>query len=694
MVDGFAHWEITTAGALVIGIIAVALLLAGLICGVHALHTFRDKPGQALKWTWISILMSVLVLAEFAGALAWAGTYPKAMLIEAAIGSTAAEILIAVMCFGTALAVSRHQYNFSKQWIGYVLAWAFGAVIVIAGCLPTLTRWANTFFGLDLSVAMWALAFLCCLGAAGVGWHVMARRGQEARRSSKIPIVGVALLTGCAGLFVTLYQVQGEHDDDLEVRFMDRLHQGVEFLDSDDSAVRSAGLQQLASVADDYSRHPELSSWLTGRDSAIDVIQAYVKTPFNPTAESVGSGSAQTGSGSAPTESGSASAESGSEQSVRAEVSRILHDHLDFSSGGACESVASIKPADDGDYKGRTGKGVPTEQTQDDPNSPADETLHSGSARSPEPTTGEEAQCWAGHRFDFSDAYFWQADFSHALFTTDIDFSRAWFFGTTDFSSMVAEQSATFAGAQFAPYDQVGTSTSGWAGFDDAVFRGQTDFSSAVFGTHSPQTSEPVSDDWDVSFVGTHFDGDLSFHGADFLGSVTFDQAEFSSLCYVDSDGKKNIGEGDYDRLCNDDHPEWDNADFTDASFAEECGDQCRKGTDVEFTNAIFYSTSVFTGAASTVLPEFWQAQFWDDAWLDIDLTTPATTWCVPLSDDMASSIQNCWPTSSGTPWYTRVTLGPSVTVYLDHQAGHEGRCRVNSESSAERTKDADLTCS
>ena len=197
-----------------------------------------------------------------------------------------------------------------------------------------------------------------------------------------------------------------------------------------------------------------------------------------------------------------------------------------------------------------------------------------------------------------------------------------------------------------------------------------------------------------MSFVSTDFGADLSFHAARFDGSVTFDQAEFSKLCYVDSDGNKNLGGADFDRLCSDDHPEWDNADFTDASFAESCADQCREGVDVEFTNAVFYSTAVFTGSQSGVLPEFWQAQFWDDAWLEVGIGTPTVLWCVPLSDDMPSSAQNCWPTSTGTPWYTRVTLGPSVTVYLDQQPGHEDSYRVSSESSSERTRDADLICS
>ena len=694
MVDGVARWEITNAGALVIGIVAIVVLVVGLICVVRAISTPRDKPGRSLKWTWISILMSAIVLVGMAIVVGQASTYPRALLIESVIGTAVAEILIVAVCISTAIQASRRADNSGIAW--FVLAWALGTVIIIAGWLPQAVTWVNTIFNINLSAAMWALAFLTCLGVAGLIWCAVA---LTSKRRTTIVIVVLALVTGCAGLFVTLYQTQDDHADDLAVRFSDRFHRSVEFLDSDDPTVRAAGLQQLAWVADDYARHPELPSSLEGRDAAIDVIVTYLKTPFAPD-EPV-----QTGVGPTTT--------AASDQTVRAEASRILHDHLDASSGGACESIAATKPADTVDHKGRTGKGVPTGPTEDDPNAPADETLNSGSVRTPEPASGEAAQCWADHSFDFTGAYFWQADFSDAYFATNIDFSDASFFGTTDFSSLVTEQAATFAGAHFAPSDQVGTSAHGWVRFDSAVFHGQTDFSAVVFDTHTPMSAnkpEPVSDQsWDVSFVATHFDGDLSFHDVRFDGSVTFDQAEFSSSCYVDPDGNRNLGGSDYDRICSDDHPEWDNADFTDASFAAVCADQCRAGVDVEFTNAIFYSTAVFTGSRSTVLPEFWQAQFWDDAWLEIAVDTPVaptapttsatpatstTLWCVPLSDDMPSSAQNCWPTAGGTPLYTRVTLGPSVTIYLDNQAGHEGRCRVTSESSAERTKDADLTCS
>jgi len=728
MFDELLQWEISNAGVLVLGIVAAVILIFALISIVAALSTpeEKDKPTHMLGWSWASIILSCVVLVGVTVARDHAVVYPTVLLTVVTVCQAAAEILIVMICIGTIWKAIHHDSSPDTSAphasVGYVVIWSVSVVILVFGWLPPVSRWLNELFGVTISVGLWGISSVTCVGAAVLAWLGIrlsrartAGAGAKPRPGMRVLAIGVGFVTVCAGLSVTLYQFQKNVDDDLATMLANEFHQGVEFLDSSDAAIRTAGLYELAGVADDYARHPELDSSLAGRDSAIDVIVTYLKTPF---AADVSEEGADEGVSSV-----------GLEETVRAAVSGILHDHLDASDNGACSAVAATKPVEDVEYKGRTGKGVPTTQpTQPADDYPADEVFSTESATIPQPASGKGSgpACWADHRFDFRQAEFWQADFKDAYFSEHADFSQVLFHGDTDFSSAVFEQGAAFGQAQFVSAETLGStndSGQGWVCFNSAVFRGPTDFSDVQFGTHvgvpagasvpggTAQTDGPgvsggtaqagnvsvVSDDrWDISFVGTAFDGDLTFHGAVFDGSVTFDQAEFSKNCYVDSDGKRNLGDQAYDRACSEEHPEWDNADFTEASFAAVCADQCRAGVDVEFTNTVFYSTAVFTGARSSVLPEFWQARFWADAWLDIDLRTPTTSyiWCVPFSDDMPSSLENCWQTSDGHPWRTRITPGPEATLYLDHQIGHEDRCTVGSDSTDERLKDSDLACS
>ena len=630
------------------------------------------------------------------------------------------------------------------SWVAIiVIGLAVASVVVVYivfRSLPDLAGRLNDTFGVTFTTALWEIAFLCCLGMAGLLWLlgaifmnpyrsgsrwnlILGRESSERHQSVlKILAAGVAFITGCVGLFATLYQFQGNHNDDMVITFSNRNNEATTLLNSDNAHVRVTALLQLATLADDYSRHPELDSFQTNRDAIIDEIVDYLKTPFDPTAETDDDDAVS------------------AEESVRDQVSQILHDHLDASQSGPCHGKRNVDPAGNVGHRGRPdpvsvimprGSGA-SERLSDTPGRQEDG-LYGGS-----PVTNEESEtkesgplCWSDHEFDFSQAKFWKADFTSSYFLNDVHFTYAYFFGGGSFSSAVFEQTADFFDAHFVQVGWSGTTEIGWMNFNEAVFMGETDFRGASFTSQS--SDRHVNDDsWDVSFVGADFNGDLSFAKATFDRSVTFDQAEFSKNCYMFENGATIMGYEKWNRLDCSYSPQLNDADFTNVRFATKCADGCKEGVDVEFTNAIFYSNVTFSGASTFVLPEFWGTTFRGETWLDFEEPWWEYAWCVPWSDDAT------WPDSreetvdfgdgdtyteterdvwqdgtvwrsydrcsrdpmSGRPLYTVVTLGarytaPEVgtkaTVHLTNQEGHEGLCTVTNPYSSEGLRE--LVC-
>jgi len=600
-------------------------------------------------------------------------------------------------------------------------------VYIVFRSLPDLAGRLNGVFGVTFTTALWEIAFLCCLGMAGLLWFlgavfmnpyrsgsrwnlILGRESSERHQSVlKILAAGVAFVTGCVGLFATLYQFQGNHNDDMVITFGNRFHEAVDYLDSGNADIRSAALRQLAVVADDYSRHPELDSSQTNRDATIDEIVHYLDYSFDPTAD---------------TDAADA------EKKVRGTVSQILHDHLDASQSGPCHSKRIVAPAGHVDHLGRPESiavVMPQRSSTSEGESNQAEGLYSGSPLTEEDTATKESGplCWSDHEFNFDEARFWQANFSDSYFLHDVTFFYTYFYGDASFERAVFEQKANFQWAQFVQVGWSGTTGQGWTSFNEAVFMGMTNFGNVSFS--SQNHDRDINDvRWDVSFVGADFNGDLSFSRATFDRSVTFDQAEFSKNCYMFEDGRPLMGGAAYDRICNSDYPQLNDADFTNVHFTTMCDDGCKEGVDVEFTNAIFYSNVTFSGATTGVLPEFWGTTFKGEAWLDFANPWWDYAWCVPWSDDatwpdvreetvdfgdgdtFTETIHDAWPdgtvwrsydrcsrdpTSSGRPLYTVVTLGsrytaPEVgtkaTVHLSNQEGHEGLCTVNNPYSSD----------
>lgn len=707
--EGFTQWEMSDKSSAIAVIVAAAVLLICVLFVHQGLGRATEEAPRKhrLGWTYASGILALAVMAGFDVLFARATTYPEWLPWANVWVGLAAQILLVVLSVGTVLGfvtgrrgpdgrVTQEAKHLS--WFGLGLLWTASAVIVVVAWLSPVAGWLNVFFGTTLSVPLWAILFAGCAGTVVIVWfgilvftrpshsagpragHLAIRQGGARMR---VLALGVAYVLLCTGLFAVVYQAREKHSDDLVTQLTERFQQGVGFLESDDAGTRIAGVDLLASVADDYALHPELNSSRTGRDQAIDTIVTYLKKPFDPTTPA------------ASTDKDSAAVDD--ESTVRLAISRLLHDHLDASQYGPCDVPENMDHADDVDLKGRVGKGVPSipiPSTSPSSVVPPDEVLNPGAPQplSPRSASDSGPMCWDDHSFDFSGAHFLQADFADAYFGKDAVFSSVSFFGTTNFTRAVFEQGARFDGAQFVKYGGSGSAASGWASFNEAVFSGEADFSDTVFDSNRTGNQTP-DDHWDVSFLGTDFNGDLSFRAAEIDGAVTFDQSEFSHNCYVDA-GTKQISQRAYDRLCDPDHPEWDNADFTDAQFATACGELCRLGVDVEFTNTVFYSSAVFSGVQSKAMPEFWSAKFYGDTWLDIAPATPNGTyaWCVPLTDDDLSADTGCIPTASGSPWPTIVTLGPDVTVYLDHQSGFTGQCTLGNTDS-DRLRNMDLVC-
>jgi len=681
----------------------------------------------------IAFIISVVAILGFISAVAWLfGTHRRnlvllgiisdfllltAILVISDLGLVQAPywfwmIFINVvigLCVGTcglvlgwsiclALGNAFRNKSVGVRCMGYLALILIGIVLVssvVFFMLPDLATWLNKLIGVNFTIALWEIAFLCCVGTVGLllfivavltkpdeltspRWDLTLGHGNTERHQALLKILGtgVAFVTGCVGLFATLYQFQGNHNDDMVDMFSSRFHDSVAFLDSDDAAVRAAGLQELATLADDYERHPELDSYLTNRDAAIDTIVTYLKKPFNPDSDTDDATSIE------------------DEKAVRAAASNILHDHLDTSKKGACSNEERVQPSSGVTHKGRANVSDSGASQTKQEEGKDDFFLGSRVSGMESEETSSGPLCWSDHVFDFEYAKFWHADFSHAIFHQETDFTWAHFYEMSNFTQAVFEQNVHFWQTQFWPSGSSGNHTIGWAMFDSADFAGGVDFSKAIFGSaQAGQTT--INDTWDVSFVGTYFDGDLSFQDAWFHGSVTFDQAKFSHNCYV-NDGQPFIGQEDYNRLCSPDHPEWDDADFTDTHFAWDCDERCRLGVDTEFTNTEFYSNAIFSRGQTWTLPEFWGATFHGDTWLDIlpRHTGETYTWCYPASDDDAAPDGSCLGvTDNEPPKYTTVALGPKATVHLNYQPGGDTACKITNNGT-KALQEVGLACS
>jgi len=471
-----------------------------------------------------------------------------------------------------------------------------GAVAIALWVVPGLGHRLKP----QLSTALWEIiAFGTCAFGLLVYQGVKYFLGGGENKKTSVPaskekgdktistglVAGlVTVITACLTVSATLYTVQRNDEQQAQVlkesqdelvqtqksqqenadleRITDmntRFTVAVDHLASSSAATRAMGVSELAMLADDWSAFPRLDEGGIKQATAIDALVSYLKTPFELTADSI---------------SDNLAGPYGQEMSVRSLISTTLHDRLDAGWGGLCESIATIPPAPGVDSKHYNAPS--TGEYYNYPFAPAGiEPIQISTTETS--TTDDELplpykQCWATHKFDFTGANFYMADFSDAYFVQPVNFSHAHFYGYTYFIRAVFLFQASFWEAQYYSAGWNGTELAGYTSFARAVFKGGADFFGTVFG-HSPGTG---TGGLDVDFIGTNFDADSRFVNSEFKGAVSFDFAQFSK-----------------------DYPESSTpvADFTGMAVGTECQQDCVTGPDAELTNITFHHGALIKSA-------------------------------------------------------------------------------------------------
>jgi len=561
-----------------------------------------------------------------------------------------------------------------------------GAVAIALWGVPGLGHWLKP----QLSIALWEIiAFGTCafglLVYQGVKYflvgggnkkpkflsftnhrpQVLAQQGRNTVSTGLVAGL-VTVITACLTVSATLYTVQRNDDQqakvlkeaqdelvqtqqsqqenaDLErITEMDtRFTVAADHLSSSSSAAtRAMGVSEFAMLADDWGRYDRLDDDGTKKAAAIDALVNYLKTPFELTSDDVSDN--RTGS-------------YGQEMSVRSLISATLHDRLDASVGGACYPIATTPPADpvNSQHYAKPSAGDYFSDTSGPVSGPS--VFGSLNFGSVEPGSSVESgdmyilltkpnQCWANHKFDFTDANFYMANFTDAYFAQPVDFVHTHFYGITCFVRTVFLEGVSFWEAQYFPAGWNGTDVAGYTSFARAVFKGGADFDGTVFG-HSP-------DGLDVDFIGTDFNGDSRFVDASFKGAVSFDYAEFSRD-YLYWDGSTPV------------------ADFSGMSVANDCGQDCVTGPDGEMTNVIFHHGALIDSLGKQL--DFAGSYFYDKS------TLSQYNWCVEISEDgddtCSTDYQQITIESEASIDYTfaldghvcHVTPGAVRTVELTH---------------------------
>ena len=335
----------------------------------------------------------------------------------------------------------------------------------------------------------------------------------------------------------------------------------LEQLGSNQAPVRFSGLYALERLAQDKPAH---------RQAVVNVICAYLRMPFSPTAPAhkreptASEGQEGPGTQSGPGTDG-ISGEWQQEREVRLAAQRILAEHL----------------RDDRD----------------------------DIAKHMQPTDPPSARFWANIRLDLTGATLIDfnlangvmagANFRGATFSRDTSFSGATFTSAARFGRAIFLGAARFGGATFSRDAQFSEATFSRA----ARFRGATFTSTARFGRATFSR--------DAQFAGAIFIGDAWFAGAVFGGNAGFRRAGFGGNA-----GFRRAGFGG---------DAWfDKAAFTgDAWFGKAAftGDawfgKVTFAGDAWFAGATFSRDVWFGGAAFSRGASFGEATFSRDVWFD-----------------------------------------------------------------------------
>jgi hypothetical protein len=332
----------------------------------------------------------------------------------------------------------------------------------------------------------------------------------------------------------------------------------VEQLGSDQASIRSSGLDALELLAQDNPAH---------RQATVNVICAYLRMPFSPTAPA---SMLESGAGEGRKEPG-AESETGTvgmgetwqqERRVRLTAQHILAEHL-----------------------------------RDD------------RAKDHQSTDPPSSRFWNNICLDLTGATLIDFNLINGVMA-NADFHRAAFAGDALFSGAAFSGDARFGGAAFsadALFDK--TAFSGDASFREAAFRGDALFGEAAFGRSAGFRRAAFGRD--AGFREVTFAGDAWFDKAAFAGHASFGEATFTG----DAGFREAAFAGDawFDKAAFAGHASFGEATFTgDAGFGEAAF-----AGDAGFDKAAFAGDAWFGEAAFTGHASFGEATFTRDAWFD-----------------------------------------------------------------------------
>ncbi len=324
----------------------------------------------------------------------------------------------------------------------------------------------------------------------------------------------------------------------------------VEQLGSDKAQVRFGGLYALERLAQDKPAH---------RQTIVNVICAYLRMPFSPTAPEAAEGQKEPGAES-ETETDGIGGTWQQERQVRLTAQRILAEHL----------------RDDR---------AKDQQSTDSPNS----------------------RFWDNIRLDLTGAtlidfnlvngVMADANFRWAAFSGDADFHRAAFSGDARFGGAAFSGNALFGGAAFSGNARFGGAAfSGDALFGGAAFSGDANFPGAAFRGDALFGEAAFSRS--AGFRRAAFGGDAEFRKATFTGDAWFDKATFTGGAW--------FGEATFSG----------DAGFRKATFTSDAGfDKATFGRSASFDRAIFTGDAWFGEAIFGRGASFDRATFTSDAW-------------------------------------------------------------------------------
>ncbi|MCZ4615191.1 pentapeptide repeat-containing protein [Rhodococcus qingshengii] len=306
--------------------------------------------------------------------------------------------------------------------------------------------------------------------------------GVELKAPTSLDITRIALtIAGGIGATVALV-VAYRRQRDLEAnRFTERFGAAAAQLGDIDPAVRLAGVYAMATVADDTSNLP----W---RKQCVDVLCAYLRTPFDPTISSpnlVERTLTRTGPGNYPIETAELHRFRYHDTEVRKTVVRVIADHLH----------RDAKPS------------------------------------------------WSSVALDLTGATLPYADFSNCVFGADAVFTRVTFFGSARFDGAHFTQRSFFDFAEFKGHATFGqifstdgplTYFDGSAFFHGAKFHGQVQWARVRFRGHTQFSGMLLVDSGSrcefhasVTFIDVEFSDQAQFHGVRFGSDLAMSDTTF-----------------------------------------------------------------------------------------------------------------------------------------------------------------------